>query len=312
MMFFFVAAATFSQSETVRTLVNEENAPFVYLVLAGARAGEIETREAALELLRTNRRRLETVAPTGMWRIGSGVQTLVGYYAGGETTLGYRLMIKETSRGESPVYVSRVDLIHSTGGETVGIAPWELPERGEPVLLDGDAIEWREVDPLLQFSRYFEPLRVEDGSTGSEVDIDDSLLWRRGGTMVRSVRSVVGARYWYLELETETAIANGTGYLFRVFSSRDEAAPSAEVVALIDGTSGPVVVRNGDGSITLAGEYTQNDRTIEIAVLRTVLESVAENLFASDASFDVATTRRMETRSERFTLGTVYFREIPR
>lgn len=306
------SALASTQDQEHRTLVNGESAPFVYAVLPGAQAATIETRETAIQLLSSNRRRLETVAPEGMWRLDEGVQTLVGYYAGGETVLGYRLIIKETQPGVAPVIVSRADLIRGTGGESVGIAPWELPVRAEPVLLDGDSIEWQEVDPLLQFSRYFVPSRIEDTATGAILSQESATMWRRGGTGVRTLKSVVGARYWYLSIETSEEIADGTGYVFRLFETRDEPTPRADVVVLVDGRSGPVALRGADGQVVLAGEYVRNARDLEIEISRVGLESEIANPFDSNASFDLATTRRVDAGTERFSLGTVYFRDILR
>lgn len=307
-----LVGAAWTQDLGPRTLINGENAPLVYLALDGSQSDRISSREAAIELLRTNRRRLETVAPGGMWRIEDGPRTLVGYYSGGSSVVGYRLLIKETGTGSNPITVNREDIIRSTTGESVGLAPWELPERPEPVLVDGDPIEWQGIDPILQFSRYFTPSRIEDAATGDLLEEENAVLWRRAGTGIRTVKSVAGARYWYVAIETANAIGDGTGYVLRVFGDRENAAPLGELVILVDGASGPVVFRAGDGTVDLIGEYVRNDRIIEAGVRRIELESLVENLFDSPASFDVATTRRVDTRMERFSIGTAYFRDVVR
>ena len=307
-----VVVTVHSQELGGRTLVNGETAPLVFVSLRGAQADRIETRDAAIALLRENRRRLETVAPGGMWRVDSAAQTLVGYYSGGAAVLGYRLLIKEFGTGTNPVTVDRGDLIRGTGGETVGLAPWELPERPEPVLVDGDTIEWQEIDPLLQYSRYFTPHRIEDAATGTPITEDEATMWRRSGTALRTLKSVAGARYWYVAIETTEAIADGTGYVLRVYDNRDAAGPMGEVVILIDGTSGPVILRGADGTTQLTGEYVRNERVLEVEMRRVDLESFVENVFDSEASFDVATTRRVDTRAERYSIGTVYFRDVVR
>lgn len=301
-----------SQDLGSRTLINGENAPLVYLSLTGTQADLIASRESAIELLRTNRRRLETVAPGGMWRIGDGPQTILGYYSGGASVLGYQLLIRAIGGGTNPVTVNRQDLIRGAAGETVGLAPWELPDRSEPVLVDGDPVEWQEIEPLLQFSRFFTPSRIEDAAAGTEITMDDASLWRRSGTAIRTVKSIAGARSWYLAIEASEEIGDGTAYLFRIYGDRDDPAPLGELVVLIDGGSGPVVLRDVAGATRLVGEYARTDRTLEVEVRRPDIELTIENVFDSSASFDVATTRRVDTRAERFSIGTAYFRDVVR
>ncbi len=296
-----------------RTIVNEEQSPIVYIQLAGARAAEIGTRTAAIQLLGSGRHRLETVAPNGMWRVGTDPTTLVGYFVGGQAAVGYRLFVVELGRGDRPITISRRNLLATTTGETVGLAPWELPERAEPVLVDGNAIEWQDVDPLLRLAYFATPKRIEDGTNGSELRASQAQLWNRGGTAVITMSSAAGAQAWYVAIRTRNDISDGTAYHLRVYERRSESSvPIAEFSALVDAESGPVVLSRADGSVSLAGEYALSQDFIEIEIDRRVLEGLVDNVFRSNASFDIASSRRMESRSERFSHGTVLFSDVTR
>jgi hypothetical protein len=222
------------------------------------------------------------------------------------------MLARDIAAGASPVTVTVADLIRDSGGRTVGIAPWDIPQRGEPVLLDGDLIEWQGIEPLLHRAGGGQPRRIEDAANGVEISFDEARLWTRGGTGVRTVRSIAGSRGWYLALETDTRIAGGTAYHLSIYETRLDTEPVGVFTALIDGPSGPVALSLRDRSVALAGQYTYDESALEIEIERSALESILEEPFSSEASFDLASARRIDARMERFTIGSVALREILR
>ena len=299
---FVITIAVAAQDPGGTTLVNREAAPFVYVELPTTMNPRLG-REDAIAVLRSRGAKLRVLAPTGVLPLREETEAVVGYYAGGPSAVTYTLVLVPNVTLSNVVRVSRERVI---GGARryERIHPWELPERGTMVLLDGLAVEWGDTGVVTRFPSFFTPLRVERSDTGAVIDIHDARWWGIGGTFVRTVQSRRGVDTLYLYLQTETPVEVGTSYHLMVFESREDSAPLAEYVVRIDALGGPILRLRGRKA-DLGGQFAVGDRAIEIALPRDQLETLLPQFFHGQATLDLATARDADGVAERYTLATL-------
>ncbi|MCG8477767.1 MAG: hypothetical protein MI724_01640, partial [Spirochaetales bacterium] len=176
------------------------------------------------------------------------------------------------------------------------------------VALDGMDSDWEPIAPVVRYAAFFVPPRIENAIDGSAIEVGDTVFWQRGGTAVRTVRSTVGAQWWYTAIEAGGSIEDGTAYHLRAFPDRNEGVPSGEFSVVIAGESGPVVYRREGGAVELAGQYVRRNRFVEFSIARDYLDRLSTG--DAELSFDIASSRRAPGGTERFTFGSMDAREV--
>ena len=304
-----LAAEVAAQTNGGRTLVNGEGSPFVYLFLPESEAHMEMTAdsEALVELLRRRSRHLSELAPRGMWRIPQSSGVVIGYFAGGPSAVSFHLVRMAVGPGRNPILIHR-DAVFTEGGSPAAIAPWDLPATLEPVALDGMDSDWEPVAPAVRYPAFFIPPRIENAADGSVMEVGDTVFWQRGGTSIRTMRSTVGAQWWFTAIEAGGSIEDGTAYHLRAHPDRGGEVPHGEFSVVIAGESGPVVYRAEGGTVELAGQYVRRNRFVEFSIARDYLERL--NAASPELSFDIASSRRAPGGTERFTFGSFDAREV--
>ena len=295
-----------AQAPGARTLQNGEGAPLLFLFVPDA---VTDDPAVVLERLQMGALNLQELAPRGMWRIPPTDGTIVGYYAGGPSAVAFRLLQRPVRAGTAVITVGAEDTIDS--GDGVGtIAPWQLPASAEPVSLDGADRDWEETVPVVRRAALADPVRIEDLASGTPRTVDESRLWQDGGSAVRTVRAQLGRDWWFVAVESSTAIADGLGVHIRAYPRRSVPSPAGEYVVLVAGDSGPVVFRAPGGRVDLVGQYVRRGRFLEFSVSRASLDRIVPDLFDREFSMDLATSYREAGEGERFSLATVFGPEV--
>jgi hypothetical protein len=70
------------------------------------------------------------------------------------------------------------------------------------------------------------------------------------------------------------------------------------------------VLRAPDGRVELAGQYVRNGSFIEFSVSRELLAEFVPDPYNEQILFELATSRRVGERVERFTITTIEGREL--
>lgn len=302
-----------------RTIVNRQSVPFVFsfvamdeLPLIGRQQDSAPNREDAVSILNARADALEVIAPGGMWRIPNEAGVIIGFFTGGPSAVSQRLVSRIVPQGTDVVSVAAGD-ITAGGTNSDGerrIETWELPDYGEPILIDGMEEDWTGSEILMRTGAMESPPRVENSRNGTELSIDDSRMWQVGGTSIQTVRSVLGPNGWYVALSTLQPISEGTFYHLRVFPDRDTASSAGQIVVPIKEKSGPIVYRDPPGRVTLVGQYVRRDTFVECVIARDTVESLVPDAFERNWSVDIASSRGDAEQREHFTFGTIYLNAI--
>ena len=310
-MIILLFSHTLVAEQATRTLLNNERAPFVYVVLSPDRAVVPQSEGSVTRALQHGQNNLRVVAPEGMVPIGVEEGILVGYFAGPASGLSYRAVVVPLAAGEAPVTIDRSRIVR-VGSTALQLSPWELPAWPEPVIVDGIAADWENERPAASFGGTDIPVRLELASLGQPLSMDESVFWRMGGTAVRRVYTIDGTDRWFVAIRTEGPILNNTGYHLRLVKESTPPQTVVEFSLLVDGRSGPVVFRPGVDSIgsvepiRWVGQYALHDNFLELEIDRTVVRSLLREtgLPGNGAvTVDFSGSHRTPSRSERFILG---------
>ncbi len=294
-----------------RTIVNPEGVPLFYAfvpqreesVIGGPEA-LYDDPEQLIAGIQEYTGEVRTLAPGGMWRIPSDSGVIVGYFGDGNAPVALQLVAMPVPEGTGPVEIIPF------GDGAYRLERWEVPEFSEPIVLDGMDGEWESRDPIVRFGAMESAARIEDSVRGRLLSQDDALFWRDYGTGIRSVKSVLGAGWWYVAIDATEPIEAGTFYHFRLFPDRDTASSAGQLVVPVDDHSGPVVFRAPAGTITLVGQYVRRGTFLELSIARDTVESMMPLAFENDWSVDIASSHGDEMTREHFTWGTIFLNDI--
>ncbi|SIQ01717.1 hypothetical protein SAMN05920897_102225 [Alkalispirochaeta americana] len=304
-----------------RTLVNGERLLFGFILLPhqAVEGRDLSLEEDILILLRDHRNSLRMVAPEGMVPIPDQKGVLLGYFAGDSSAVSFRVARIDLEEGTLPVRVDRSQLVETEGGRRLHLSPWDIPAWPEAIFPDGLDDDWEEIAPIRSFSAIALPEHLEirsdlvgldPGSFSAPPegkllgvagdDIASARFWRLGGTMIRHLYSYEGRDSWFLALRTEERVLDNTGYHFQI-------SPNAELVVLVDGRSGPVVYRRQGEHPQWAGQYTLNNRFVEIQLDRRLFSQALAQAGAEAGEplreLSLVTSHRTPSRVERFYLS---------
>lgn len=296
-----------------RTLVNGEQAPFLYTVVPPDHPVVPQSAQSIADAFRLDDGgHLALAASGGMVPFPYRTGTLVGYFGGPPSALQHRVVVLPLTESDAPVRIDRSVTVR-IGGDPLRLSPGDLPSWQEPVMIDGVASDWDDADPVFEFGADDQPRRVESASIGAEISADEARFWRMGGTAVRELYTIDGTRRSFLALRAHGPILNNTGYHVRFVKEGSTRETIQEFSVLVDGNSGPVVYRHdNDGTVRWVGQYALRGNFLELEVDRPLVQEIIGDALGTGnhrVTFDFATSHRSSARSERFTLGIVALRE---
>lgn len=325
------------------TIVNDEMSPLYITSGSAAEIPEEMTLEQAQVVLHRHRDRLVAVAPGNMVPYTLRGSVLIGYYGGNAAAVAFHAVRRTVPAGATAVRIDRRSFLQHNRRPVV-FTTNQLPEHRDPIILGAGSAQWRGTEQLFVLPESGLPVRIEHTTAGHataghatagytaaghtaagrEMSAADALFWNVGGTQAEHVRYVAGERGWFLRIQTEPPILDGTGYHFAVYdpSRHDDESYIGEIIALQAGPAGPVIFRNGN-TIGWAGQYLRQDGVVEIHLDRGALTALgfpavadmrsataSETATAAVDPIDevevvFATSHRRGGRSERFTMDTM-------
>lgn len=299
----------------MRTVVNTQQVPLVYIFIPqeelpvnlannDSPPGIDETHL----LLNEHKNELEVLPPGGMWKIPDGRGLLTGFYLPtGETEVATEISYVSIvlNPGRNPVYAGPATTSVMGSGER-----YQLPEYGEPVLLDGLDGDWqklrdRSVDVLL--STTTRPKRVEQSLSGTLIPVELARHWQHDGTGVRRIRYIPGRQSHFLSITSTEEIARGTYYYFRLYSDRKrDAFYGSVIVPVLDG-AGPILFRpSGRDSLIPVGQYIYSGSFLEVSISGTYAEVLFPPGISESWTADFAVAAGSGADREVFTLTTLH------
>lgn len=287
-------------AQTGPTLVNTSGTPFSYLVVEADFPADAEL---IADQLRNQAPNLRQLGAHGLWRLQRSSGTLIGFFHEQASAVAGGVVHVPLSGGGRTIELGPARLLRDQDGR-IQMSRWDMPELSTPVVLDGQDGEWGAVVPLLRRGSLRQPSRVEELASGERLE-QPPTDWNEGGAGLRTLRSTLGAHEWFIALEADTAIADGTGYHLRYFGDAERARALGEFSAVMDGPGGPVVFRTSGGGLRLAGQYVRSGRFLELAIDLDVLDAIAPGFRDRERSFDLATTRVGPGGRYRFVHGTL-------
>ncbi len=299
-----------------RTVVNPERDPLIYVFVPQEQLpeefAERDTSPGAAAiafLLREYQESLDILPPGGMWRVPQERGILAGYFLpkrGADIAGQYRFVSMVLAAGGDTILV--VPASGSIVGSTTRLKQHQLPERNEPVLLDGRPEDWSGTD----FARILvtaEPRRVEIAGTGREVPVIHARHWRSGGTGILRIGQVVSERRLYVSITTSEPIVRDTYYYFRLFQGDNPKKTKGDVIIPVSGSSGPVLFRGVDGSLVAVGQYALQGNFLEGEIRREYVSQFFADGRTDIESVDVAVGTGRDFDREIYTLITISFGE---
>lgn len=321
LVLFFVPVATHTAPRI--TIVNDEMSPLYITSGTAAEIPEEMTLEQAQVVLNRHRDRLVVVAPGNMVPYTLRGSILIGYYGGNAAAVAFHAVRRSVPAGATAVRIDRRSFLEYNRRPVI-FATDQLPEHREPIILGAGSAQWRGTEQLFVLPESGLPVRIEHTTAGRELSAANALFWNVGGTQVEHVRYTAGERGWFLRVQAEPPVLDGTGYHFAIYnpSRREEESYIGEIIALQAGPAGPVIFRNGN-TIGWAGQYLRHDGVVEIHLDRGALSTLvsqaamaSESAIASETATAYvdpveevevvfATSHRLGGRSERFTMDSM-------
>jgi hypothetical protein len=287
------------------TIVNDEMSPLYITSGTIAEIPEAMTLDEAHAVISRLQNHIVVIAPGNMVPYDLRGSELIGYYGGSAAAVAFHAVRRSVPPETIAVRIDRRSFLQHNRRPVI-FSTDQLPENREPIILGAGSTQWRGTEELFVLSEIGYPIRVENIATGREIPFVESSFWNVGGTQVEQVRFAPGERAWYLRLQTEPPIMDGTGYHFALYNktSPSDASYIGELVALQAGQAGPVIFRNGS-TLGWVGQYLRQDGVIEIQVDRAALADLAPHISGVDVDVVFATSHRREGQSERFTMDTL-------
>ena len=273
-----VLGVSHGQAQETTTLVNTTGTPFSYLLVE---SGFPADPGLIVEQLRNQAPNLRELAAHALWRIPRRPATLIGYFHEQASAVSGGVVHVALDGSAGVQDIGQELLVRDDAGR-IQVSRWDTPARPAPISLDGRAEDWSPRVPLLRRRSLREPTRVEGAALAED--------WNRGGAGLRTLRSVLGPRSWFIGIETDTPIEAGTAYHLRYFPDAGRRRAIGEFSVLIDGPGGPVVFRSSSGNIQLIGQYVRSGRFLEFSIDLEMLDAIAPGFRSSGRSFDLATS----------------------
>ncbi len=201
-------------------------------------------------------------------------------------------------------------------GSPVTVRTWEAPVDRAPIQIDNQYSDWLSVPDLAAFRRDVRPdtfTRIDVG-TRTHLDIDDSLLWAKGGTHIERFKALRWDDTLYLMASSLTPISSRFSILVRIFPERTTPAENRITIEIpADNSAGPVLLwRRGHDEPEVVGEYARSRFLLEARVFaeEIVLDEPVDDI--GSISFDIATSVGDAGIIEEFHHTTHFVRNIPR
>ncbi len=222
----------------------------------------------------------------------------------------------EKGAGDRFVRIDEAAVDRGPDGTPVTVRSWEAPDDRAPIQVDNRYNDWLSVPDLAAFRRDVRPetfTRIDDG-TRTDLDIDDSLLWAKGGTHVERFKALRWEDTLYLMMSSLTPISSRFSILVRVFPERTSESENRVTIEIpADNTAGPVLLwRRGRDEPEVVGEYARSRFLLEARVFAdsVVLDERVDDI--GSVSFDIWTSVADAGIIEEFHHTTHFVRTIPR
>jgi len=302
----------------------------------GSDREQAENAAAAVRsLLNEYRERLQYIPPFGAKpvELPEDGGAIVGYFD--ELARTEHLPAVRTISSDPPavITVGNRHLLRDQVGEPQTVATWAVPRHEAPVRIDNQYVEWIDKPDVFVFSEHRRP-RVfsrEGEEPALRIDIEDSLLWKQGGTQLERLKALMSGETLYLMGLVTRQISPQLSvrlYLYedRAAGTRNRALieipmelPAGPVLLWIEGRSEPVIV----------GDYARGSYLFETRIQRhripkelqpdqlspDVHRDQREELAAygrGHPALDVATGLRDAKLYEEFRHGTLFLEAVPR
>jgi len=170
--------------------------------------------------------------------------------------------------------------------------------------VDNQYLDWIARDPRIARGRSRAPLGVfADFGTGREAtELDESLLWGRGGTDLQWVKSESTGQDYFLGVTAYSEFSNSTSLFLYIYSG-DETLPRATLELPARGRAGLVLLwEPAAPQPRVAGNVVNNDFFMEAQIWRDILAGVV-NVALDGVSVELATASSAAGIWEEFVLA---------
>ena len=189
-----------------------------------------------------------------------------------------------------------------------------------PVTIDNGYMDWQDIPAMVVFSSTYSPVyfaRELDGDV-EQFKVERSLYWKKGGTLIREIKSLADGENLNLKIEAYSNFAKEVSIFLYLYPRRDEERLNSFALELITGNGdipGAVLLwERGRDLPKTAGSLKNGSFLLECSIsIAQLPQSLTAGRF-EELSFDVATCYHEAASGmyEEFFFTTIYLKDVVR
>jgi hypothetical protein len=200
---------------------------------------------------------------------------------------------------------------------TAGVLSAQFTD-GTTVTIDNSYLDWQKLPSSATFSSNYSPVffNRERGGQLQKLRIEESVYWKRGGTLMREFKSYMHETFLYLYLEVNSPFAAETSIYCYPYSQRTKREANFFTIELVpeqrNRIGGVLLWESGSVLPKIIGRLRSSSINLECIIpLRDLPKSFIAGDIAS-LSFDLTTSYHEVSSGmyEEFFFTTLYFKDI--
>jgi hypothetical protein len=187
-----------------------------------------------------------------------------------------------------------------------------------PVTIDNSYTDWQRLPASATFSSNYNPafFSREKGGQRQKLSIEESIYWKRGGTLVRELKSYLDEASLYLYVEVNSPFAEETSLYCYPYSQRARGEVNFFAIELVpevrQRAGGVLLWEDGRSTPRIIGTLRSSSISLECVI---PLRELPESFTAGDIttlSFDLTSSyyEAVSGMYEEFFFTTLYFKDI--
>jgi hypothetical protein len=189
-----------------------------------------------------------------------------------------------------------------------------------PITIDNSYLDWQKLPASATFSQSYDPVFFsrEMGGQVQRLRIEESVYWKKGGTLITEFKSFMDETNLYLYLEVSSPFADETSVYCYPYSQRESKKANFFTIELVperrDRIGGVLLWESGRVLPEIIGKLRSTSLKLECLI---PITDLPKSFVAGDIetlSFDLTTTYHEPASGmyEEFFITTLYFKDISR
>jgi len=319
--FIILLAAIVVSSQADIVVQNDEESGLYFMLLPmgdGAAKAFLSDPATGMDHLKRNVSSLKYIPPYGAVREegGKSPSLLLGFFVSPEDEKLPVVSMKIPGIERPAAFgVSKQNIAYAANKKPYGFDAWEISYRRLSIHLDNRYLDWLKVPDLAKFSSSYNPgvFSRESGGKQETKKISESLYWKKGGTQIETLKSLIEDRYLFLMISSLSEMTEGLSYFFYLFDDRTKPETRRLTVEIpLRKRAGPVFLWiPGRTDPVFIGSYVRGAFLLEAQIDSDLLPDDIRNAEWSVPSADLTSCYFEGGHSEEFFFTTFSAKDIP-